>query len=72
MVLKDGAKATRKSSAPSSLESFAKWQLPDAFVFVPEIPPHLSGQIQKNRPTRTIRQLELGIAGAPCTVSAGT
>jgi hypothetical protein len=37
-VLKDGAKATPEELRAFLAQSFAKWQLPDAFVFLREIP----------------------------------
>src|SRR5207237_6161737 len=38
VVLKDGASATPEELREFLSRSFAKWQLPDAFVFVNEIP----------------------------------
>jgi acyl-CoA synthetase (AMP-forming)/AMP-acid ligase II len=59
-VLKDGANATPEELRAFLAKSFAKWQLPDAFVFLPEIPRTSVGKIQENRPARPIRKLELG------------
>jgi fatty-acyl-CoA synthase len=38
VVLKEGATATPEELREFLSKSFAKWQLPDAFVFLPEIP----------------------------------
>ena len=47
VVLKDGAKATPEELRAFLAKSFAKWQLPDAFVFVPEIPRTSVGKFKK-------------------------
>jgi fatty-acyl-CoA synthase len=47
VVLKDGAKATPEELRTFLAQSFAKWQLPDAFVFLPEIPRTSVGKFKK-------------------------
>jgi fatty-acyl-CoA synthase len=47
VVLKDGAKATPEELRAFLAQSFAKWQLPDAFVFLPEIPRTSVGKFKK-------------------------
>jgi fatty-acyl-CoA synthase len=47
VVLKDGARATPEELRAFLAQSFAKWQLPDAFVFLPEIPRTSVGKFKK-------------------------
>jgi fatty-acyl-CoA synthase len=47
VVLKEGATATPEELREFLAKSFAKWQLPDAFVFVPEIPRTSVGKFKK-------------------------
>ncbi len=47
VVLKDGARATSEELREFLAQSFAKWQLPDAFVFVSEIPRTSVGKFKK-------------------------
>ena len=47
VVLKDGANATPEELRTFLAQSFAKWQLPDAFVFLPEIPRTSVGKFKK-------------------------
>jgi fatty-acyl-CoA synthase len=47
VVLKDGANATPEELRAFLAQSFAKWQLPDAFVFLPEIPRTSVGKFKK-------------------------
>jgi fatty-acyl-CoA synthase len=47
VVLKDGAQATAEELREFLSHSFAKWQLPDAFVFVREIPRTSVGKFKK-------------------------
>ena len=47
IVLKDGAKATPQELRAFLAESFAKWQLPDAFVFIDAIPRTSVGKFKK-------------------------
>jgi len=47
VVLKDGANATPKELRAFLAESFAKWQLPDAFVFLDTIPRTSVGKFKK-------------------------
>ncbi|HET8926044.1 MAG TPA: long-chain fatty acid--CoA ligase [Candidatus Acidoferrum sp.] len=47
VVLKDGAKATPEELRAFLAETFAKWQLPDAFVFVDAIPRTSVGKFKK-------------------------
>jgi fatty-acyl-CoA synthase len=46
-VLKDGAQASGQELRVFLAESFAKWQLPDAFVFVDAIPRTSVGKFKK-------------------------
>ncbi|HEY2460307.1 MAG TPA: long-chain fatty acid--CoA ligase [Candidatus Acidoferrum sp.] len=47
VVLKDGASATPEEMRAFLGQTFAKWQLPDAFVFVEEIPRTSVGKFKK-------------------------
>jgi len=47
VVLKDGATATPAELRAFLAQSFAKWQLPDAFVFMAEIPRTSVGKFKK-------------------------
>ena len=47
VVLKDGAQASGQELRVFLAESFAKWQLPDAFVFVEAIPRTSVGKFKK-------------------------
>jgi acyl-CoA synthetase (AMP-forming)/AMP-acid ligase II len=47
VVLKDGAQATPAELRAFLAKSFAKWQLPDAFVFLTEIPRTSVGKFKK-------------------------
>jgi fatty-acyl-CoA synthase len=47
VVLKEGAQATQEELREFLSHSFAKWQLPDAFVFVREIPRTSVGKFKK-------------------------
>jgi acyl-CoA synthetase (AMP-forming)/AMP-acid ligase II len=47
VVLKDGAKATAGELRAFLAETFAKWQLPDAFVFVEALPRTSVGKFKK-------------------------
>lgn len=47
VVLKDGAKATPEELRAFLAQSFAKWQLPDAIVFLDEIPRTSVGKFKK-------------------------
>jgi len=47
VVLKDGASATPEELRAFLAQSFAKWQLPDAFVFMAEIPRTSVGKFKK-------------------------
>jgi fatty-acyl-CoA synthase len=47
VVLKEGATATPEELRAFLSKSFAKWQLPDAFVFLPEIPRTSVGKFKK-------------------------
>jgi fatty-acyl-CoA synthase len=47
VVLKDGAKSTPEELRAFLAKSFAKWQLPDAFVFVEAIPRTSVGKFKK-------------------------
>jgi len=47
VVLKDGAQATPEELRAFLAQSFAKWQLPDAFVFIEAIPRTSVGKFKK-------------------------
>jgi len=48
IVLKDGAQTTAKELRAFLADSFAKWQLPDAFVFIDAIPRTSVGKFKKS------------------------
>ena len=60
VVLKDGAKATEEELRGFLGQKFAKWQLPDAFVFASEIPRTSVGKFQKARLREQFRDLKWG------------
>ena len=47
VVLRDGASATPEELREHLAASFAKWQLPDAFAFVPQVPRTSVGKFDK-------------------------
>jgi fatty-acyl-CoA synthase len=49
VVLKDGAQVTAEELRTHLAKSFAKWQLPDAFVFEKQIPRTSVGKFQKTK-----------------------
>ncbi len=49
VVLKDGCQATPADLLSHLAQKFSKWQLPDAFVFLAEIPRTSVGKFQKSR-----------------------
>jgi fatty-acyl-CoA synthase len=49
VVLKDGCHATPEELLTHLAQKFSKWQLPDAVVFLPEIPRTSVGKFQKSR-----------------------
>lgn len=49
VVAKDGARVTAEELRSFLAAKFAKWQLPDAFVFAKEIPRTSAGKFQKSR-----------------------
>jgi fatty-acyl-CoA synthase len=48
IVLKDGATVCEEELRTMLLKSFAKWQLPDGYVFVDELPHTSTGKLQKS------------------------
>jgi fatty-acyl-CoA synthase len=49
VVLKDGAATLSEEELRTMLvKTFAKWQLPDAFVFVSELPHTSTGKLRKS------------------------
>jgi fatty-acyl-CoA synthase len=59
--LKEGAAATPDELRQFLTKSFVKWQLPDAFVFLAEIPRTSVGKFKKIALREQIRELELGV-----------
>ena len=49
VVLKEGHQATAEELRAHLAQSFSRWQLPDSFVFLPEIPRTSVGKFQKAR-----------------------
>ena len=49
VVLKEGQHATEAELRSHLAQTFSRWQLPDAFVFVPQIPRTSVGKFQKSR-----------------------
>ncbi len=49
VVLKEGHQATPEELRSHLARTFSRWQLPDAFVFLPEIPRTSVGKFQKSR-----------------------
>lgn len=47
VVLKDGQSVTQEELQTHLLQSFAKWQLPDSILFVPDIPKTSVGKLNK-------------------------
>jgi fatty-acyl-CoA synthase len=48
IVLRDGASVSEEELQIMLLKTFAKWQLPDGFVFVSELPHTSTGKLQKS------------------------
>jgi fatty-acyl-CoA synthase len=55
VVLKDGATVCEEELRSMLLKVFAKWQLPDGFVFVAELPHTSTGKIRKSELRQTYR-----------------
>jgi fatty-acyl-CoA synthase len=55
MVLKDGAEANANELRFFLASQFAKWQLPDDFVFVPELPHTSTGKLLKSELRQTYK-----------------
>jgi len=49
VVLKDGVKASEEELRSHLAERFSPWQLPDVFVFLPQIPRTSVGKFQKSK-----------------------
>ena len=47
VVLKPGAQATAEQLSALLLTHFAKWQIPDSFVFLPALPHTSTGKVSK-------------------------
>ncbi len=60
VVLKDGATATEGELRAFLAQKFAKWQLPDAFVFTTEIPRTSVGKFQKSKLREQFRDWKWG------------
>jgi len=56
VVLKDGFKPSEEELRAHLAERFSRWQLPDAFVFIPQIPRTSVGKFQKSK----LRQMFAG------------
>jgi len=56
VVLKEGRRATQEELREHLAARFSRWQLPDAIVFVAEIPRTSVGKFQKSR----LRQMYAG------------
>ena len=48
LVVKDDAKVTPEELREFLSQKFAKWQLPDDFIFVPELPHTSTGKLLKS------------------------
>jgi fatty-acyl-CoA synthase len=59
VAFKPGASATEQELRDSIGPQFARWWLPDAFVFVPEIPKTSTGKFQKSAMRKQYRDLLL-------------
>jgi acyl-CoA synthetase (AMP-forming)/AMP-acid ligase II len=55
MVLKDGAEANAEELRFFLASQFAKWQLPDDFVFFPELPHTSTGKLLKSELRQTYK-----------------
>jgi fatty-acyl-CoA synthase len=60
VVLKDGAKATEQELREFLEPNFAKFQLPDAFVFMPAIPRTATGKFLKTALRDQLKDFKLG------------
>jgi acyl-CoA synthetase (AMP-forming)/AMP-acid ligase II len=49
IVLKDGSSVTEAELRALLEKRFARWQVPDAFVFVPELPHTSTGKLLKTK-----------------------
>jgi fatty-acyl-CoA synthase len=64
VVLRDGASATPEQLREHLAAKFSNWQLPDAIIFVPEIPRTSVGKVQKSRLRETFAGWEWKQSGA--------
>jgi len=56
VVAKDGVRVTQEELRAFLASRFSKWQLPDAFVFVEQLPHTTTGKLLKSELRRTYRE----------------
>jgi len=56
VVLKEGSTASEEDLRTFLGQTFAKWQLPDDFVFVPELPHTSTGKLLKSKLRQTYKE----------------
>ena len=64
VVLKNGEAVTENELRSFLARTFAKWQLPDDFVFVPELPHTSTGKLLKSRLRQTYQGWNWKASGA--------
>jgi fatty-acyl-CoA synthase len=64
VVLKNGEAVTENELRSFLARTFAKWQLPDEFVFVPELPHTSTGKLLKSRLRQTYQGWNWKASGA--------
>jgi fatty-acyl-CoA synthase len=57
-VLKDGAHITGQELRSFLGDKFAKWQLPDEFVFLSELPHTSTGKLLKSRLRKQFKEFD--------------
>ncbi len=60
VALKDGAEAAAEDLRAFLARKYAKWQLPDAFVFIPEIPHTSTGKLLKAKLRERFKEWKWG------------
>jgi fatty-acyl-CoA synthase len=67
IVLKDGCKVSEADLRAFLSRTFASWQLPDAFVFVEELPHTSTGKLLKSKLRQQFQQWQWPATAGPCS-----
>jgi fatty-acyl-CoA synthase len=63
-MLKDGAQVSDQELRIFLADKFAKWQLPDEFVFLAELPHTSTGKLLKSRLREQFSEFDWGRTGS--------